>query len=1075
MSGLEAGALKIGTAVARSTLTMWFNRRTARKQRSQSLVEVAAGTSARPLQKAQVEHLVTGIANQVATQLSPLLTHEYRQVPEAELRLVLDGVAAAVAGTDLTDDTILAIDIKPEVLFNRIRSDNAEATRAMGLSTEGLAVYDFALSQACRYLCSLITQLPAFQGRGLQETLARLSALTIDLAELLSRVPHTRMDAPQGEQHDAEFESEYLTEVRELHRWTELIGISVRERPRLPLSTAYLSLRSTEEHINVRKRASRKMGRRPRVIDVWDDFETMPHGVDDQIEKVVGSNSRVLVRGEAGSGKTTFLSWVAYNCAARGFERTMNEWNFKVPFVILLRNYASGVLPAPEDFLRATSPSLHALMPSAWVHRTLRSGRGALLIDGVDEVPTSRRKLVKEWLQGMLRTFPGMRVVITSRPSAADRRWLVADNFLCADLEPMGRTEVRTYISHWHDAARLAKIDYSGKEIEQAQLRIVRQLDSREHLQALATNPLLCSMLCALNLVTVTDLPQSRMELYRSALMMLLELRDAERDIPSLLPAADKTILLRDLAWRLTVNNKLELFKDHALQFIATKLESMPHVHLPAIEVLEHLLSRSGVVREPVPDRVDFIHRTFQEYLAASEATEQLHMGLLIDHAHLDQWRETVIMACGHGKRPQIVELINGILDRADREGRNARSLRLLATSCLETILDMDPEVGSRLDEVVRSKLVPPRSLREASSLSTVGKHILRFMPPDVSGLSEVAASASVKVVAMSGHPDAMDLLRSYAADPRPRVQEEVCSAWEYFDPEAFCDSVLASSSLVEGRIRIHTSARAALLNSLPQVKSVSFQPFELHVKHEVLSGIPNLVDVELNQACGECIESLLASKGSIETLSFNTGRLQVADYEKLIELNGLRELDIRGYEECPPGSFEFIGGLPRLRSVRFSGFTLSDSALTALNGCKNLVDLTIISGSAVTEISQLPDVELQRLWLSESPAARDIAALAHKYPGLEALYLDRSPCVDLQGVANLRKLRVLSLSVTKVDNLKELEGMNGLDVLYIDRTPVRDLKPLASLTGVTVYLSRGVAYSNMEYASRTCKVKYWA
>jgi hypothetical protein len=90
-------------------------------------------------------------------------------------------------------------------------------------------------------------------------------------------------------------------------------------------------------------------------------------------------------------------------------------------------------------------------------------------------------------------------------------------------------------------------------------------------------------------------------------------------------------------------------------------------------------LQRSGVIREPVPGRIDFVHRTVQEYLAAKQAADLGDMDLLVRNAHHDEWRETIVMAAGHANEPLRRELINGILGRAQAEPKRARRLKLLA------------------------------------------------------------------------------------------------------------------------------------------------------------------------------------------------------------------------------------------------------------------------------------------------------------------------------------------------------------------------------------------------------------
>ena len=152
------------------------------------------------------------------------------------------------------------------------------------------------------------------------------------------------------------------------------------------------------------------------------------------------------------------------------------------------------------------------------------------------------------------------------------------------------------------------------------------------------------------------------MGLYGAALELLLEQRDVERDIPAhsgvALEREQKTRLLQELAWQLTVFGRTEMATTTAVRRVAEKITTMPRVAAGPAEVLNYLLQRSGVIREPVPGRIDFIHRTFQEYLTARQAADNADIEPLIARAHLDQWRETIIMAAGHANSPLRRDLL---------------------------------------------------------------------------------------------------------------------------------------------------------------------------------------------------------------------------------------------------------------------------------------------------------------------------------------------------------------------------------------------------------------------------------
>ena len=121
-------------------------------------------------------------------------------------------------------------------------------------------------------------------------------------------------------------------------------------------------------------------------------------------------------------------------------------------------------------------------------------------------------------------------------------------------------------------------------------------------------------------------------------------------------------------------------------------------------------------MREPVVDRIDFIHRTFQEYLAAKRLIAAHDVGVLLSHAHEPSWREVVILATGHAL--DGCELIlKGLLERADKESKHRHYLSLLTVSCLETATAFSDRNSKGNPELDWPSLCHPKtSLRQKSS-----------------------------------------------------------------------------------------------------------------------------------------------------------------------------------------------------------------------------------------------------------------------------------------------------------------------------------------------------------------------
>ncbi|GLZ31162.1 ATP-binding protein [Lentzea sp. NBRC 105346] len=959
---------------------------------------LAADELAKPWQLAKLDHLVEGIGHQVTEQLDPVL-ERCGSLPDNEIEAALTAVLDALAEIDLSDDALLSDDADPEQLAERIRR---EVPAPAGLAEGAERLYGIALDQACRYLVQVIRHLPSFQPRALAEVLSRAAAQTARLDELLARVPRTSLHAPQGTANDAEFRDEYLRYLATSLDRLELLGLSMKNRPKLALSVAYLSLSASGSSDSL--------------------FEQRLADELSAIRVESAMSRRTLVRGEAGSGKTTLLDWLAITAARGRFTDDMQSWNGCIPFPIRLRRYADAPLPKPEEFLDHGAGPLAGMMPKLWVHRALKSGHGLVLVDGVDEVPPGKRHLVREWLRELCTAFPEARFVVSSRPAAADQKWLGDLGFKSVLLEQMNPADVRRFLERWHVAARDAdSLPCPVDALPAAQRRLQNQLDNRDHLQSLAANPLLCAMLCALNLSRTSELPSSRMELYQAALTMLLDLRDAEREIAGLLTATEKTVLLRDLAWRLTLGNRSQLPTPKVREHVTRKVRAMPNVVVDAETIVSHLLERSGVVREPVPGQVDFVHRTFQEYLAGAEAMQDGQIETLAGHAHQDSWSETIVLACGHGQRSQVSELLGDILDRADREPRHARRLRLLAAACLETVPDVAPDVHDRVNQVIENHLVPPRSLKETHSLVTIGHRVLRYLPASLDSLSDAVARATVRAAAATGAPEAIAKLACYAGDARSCVQTELAAAWQHYDPERYAKEVLAEAPLDDGRIVIGTTRQVPHLGLLRYLSAVHLNLDVSDHQRDLafLDSVPHLERLQVRFE-GRVDLTPLTAHSRLHTLSL-TGAHSFDNYAVLSELPELRSLQFTTVLEHQ--DLDFLRHVPDVELLSVGPLS-SRADLTGLDHVPQVYYFSCTEWPSNVNLGPLGRLQnLRSLRLGYRTHTRVLRDIATHLPQLTRLWLAGTACADISPVAEHPNLRWLSLAYLPEQGLGPLRG----------------------------------------------------
>ncbi|MET9466211.1 NACHT domain-containing protein [Streptomyces sp. NPDC006544] len=803
-------------------------------------------------------------------------------------------------------------------------------------------------------------------------------------AQYATPAPPTGSAADAG----AAFEDRYAHYVVRTQGRVQLFGLTFSQaRQEWPLDLAYISL----------------------AVSGGELLEEPGLQTPMKAELALDAAERVLLRGPAGSGKSTLVQWLALNAARRSFGTQLRSWNSLVPFVLPLRSFNSPTgLPRPEDWLQATGVPMAP--PAGWVEGLLSAGRALVLVDGVDEVPPWLRSRTKSWLRELLLAYPASRFVVTTRPSAVPEDWLTAQGFSSLALLPMDRDDVGAFITHWHDSAR-AKADADGADdggggaadgtggegserarerdlLDRYEKALLDAVGSRRDLGRLATNPLMCALLCALNRDRRMHLPRARKELYDAALDMLLIRRDSERDISGVegvyLSRDEQTLLLQRLAYWLIRNGQVEAAADEAIGMIAESLDAMPQVKAQGTDpqtVFRHLLIRSGLLREPVPGSVHFVHRTFQDYLGAKAAVEARDFGVLVRNAHDDTWDNVVRMAVGHARPDERAYLLRQLLARADRSEPDRSRLVLLAAACLEHAPELDPEVWREV-KARTACLLPPRSPGQAEELAKAGELVLELLPePD--GLTEGEAAATIRTAALVGGDRALQVIAGFRTDDRYEASRELSDAWGRFPVEVYADTVLADAPLSAAHLHVRTRGQMRALERLRHVR-------RLHVTWD--GPLPPEI------ARRRDLESLILHRNP-----------RLADLSPLAGHPSLRHL---GVLDCPKvAGIEVVAELP------------TDSlAFGYLRDYLSLAPLARVTGLRSLVIGFEPE---QRR-IGDVPAADSLTEL-HLWQGARRMTLDgieRWPHVRMLTVAGSGQYRQLVRSLP-------LRGLEGLQIRH--------------------------------------------
>ncbi|MFI7539544.1 NACHT domain-containing protein [Streptosporangium sp. NPDC049376] len=1051
---LDPAALAVGRAVVQRVIQVWMAERTARIERNSDLSDLIKVRFSDQISRRRASRQLADIVDSVTERIVEICKHEFSGLADNDKEAVLAEILMALQTASLSDKDILADDMNAAALSRRIRKSAPQWGTQKQLGEAGSRLYDIILDECCDCLMRIVVQLPQFMPRSSVEILSRLTELAHDVSTLMARLPARAVIVAHGAEADSEFSQQYLECLGQALDKLELFGVRFERlrRPQTALSVAYIGLRASVEG------QSHKRGTRHSAVPLAEWRNESAEQATSHIEDILSKNQFLLIRGEAGAGKSTLLRWIAVTASRGNFSSAMVDWNGCIPFLVKLRSYAFSEFPGPEKFIDGVANHLVGIMPQGWAHRILASPRAVLLVDGVDELPGSQRDAARDWLKRLIVSYPGIRVIVTSRPAAASTEWLSAEGFKTAFLERMSPSEISSLVRHWHRAIRYCPdLPCVPEKVPSYEAALLARFEAAPHLRMLASTPLLAAMICALNLDQENQLPRDRMGLYRSALDLMLENRDLKRNITITskvsLTRDQKVRLLQELAWQLSTTNRVELPKVTAKKVIADRLLMMPQIELEASEVLDYLLQRSGVIREPVIGRIDFIHRTVQEYLAAKHAADLGDMDLLIRNAHRDLWRETIIMTAGHASAASAVELITGLLDRIEQEHKVSRRLKLVVASCLETLLAIPLDLQRHIQQCL-DDLIPPRTDTAARSLALIGAPVLSRLPQEIGGLKEREAVATVRTAWLINGPAAIETLSRYASDPRDSVQGELRDAWRYFDADAYAQSVLTKAPQPRSVLVFRAEEQFHALRLIPDISDLDIW-------------LPELPNWDFIDRYSHCLKSIGIHLDSDH---------EPIDLRPLTRLKHLTQVNV----SARVADLSFLEETPLLSSVWLTDCSQIRD-YSSLQRHKSLGVLFLHGCPELKSAAALPDLQKVRtLGLAQSQLDCGVEEIVRRAPKVRCLYLEGCPWVtdlsplgslqlydlrvrgcsgirNLEGLQSLTQLSHLDLSGSSISDLAPIGGLKNLRILRISNcSAVSDLSPLASLSGLQELMITG-------------------
>ncbi len=586
----------------------------------------------------------------------------------------------------------------------------------------------------------------------------------------------------------------------------EDIFITLRAREQIPEADVLLEKREEDKE---EEDESEDMERR-REREEAGAREAPPVKLNDALRE----NSKVVILGRPGSGKTTMLRYVALMLAEGQAKKELGLSDDPIPIFLELSRFTNrddqneSLVDFMYDYVRDT---LNLSPPPNFFENFLDQGRCIVLLDGLDEVATLAQRVEARDIVSLLASgYSGNTFVVTSRIAGYNEAILSSD-FQHFTVYDFTEEDVAEFAQKWYRAREGDTEVARGKADD-----LVEAIKTSPRVVTLARNPLMLTIIALIHRVEA-ELPNQRIKLYDKCTESLLDKWETvKRRGERFMTEEDKRRRLEWIAyWMHNMPGEVgreKTVRRGELQQRLTELlvekgrvADLDEAETEAKLFLDHIRRRAGVLIEQGRGLYSFVHLTFQEYFTACDMHSRLlaaAMNMKIDsffdeelkpRLHDPRWHEVILLLVG--KLNEVSEeaaagMVERILDADSQYEKILHRDLLLAGRCLADDVAVDEVakgqiLGQILDLSLRGKYSSLRSLanevltamRGSSYEEEIRNTLMKAMAEDDSGIVRYCAADALGKLGTASEDVIQTLMKAMAEDDSYTVRAGAASA----------------------------------------------------------------------------------------------------------------------------------------------------------------------------------------------------------------------------------------------------------------------------------------------------------